>query len=137
MISSQKIVLLAMLTFMSENILSQEDHGRKYPPYPDKESIVDIVNLLDKDLDLCDIQKREIHRLYQKHFSDVKDSIEIREKTNSYDESFRIQMHEMKNKFEAEVRALLDIDQKRKFDSYLFNLRMHREHFHNVNRKPK
>lgn len=129
MISSSKIVLLALLTFMTENFYCQESSGQGYPPFPDEASIKTIVDLLDKDLDLRNGQKRKIHKLYKRHFSAVKVSIASRKGQNSPDVDFRNQMHEMKIRFEVKVRCLLDEDQKKKFDSYLYNLRMHREHF--------
>lgn len=94
----------------------QQGAGPHQPPaLPDSTQIVKIVDEMAASLALTDQQKSQVSELHFTHFADAK---ELMSSSQSDRETHRRKMNGLRKKFENDVKALLDDEQKKKFDEF-------------------
>jgi Spy/CpxP family protein refolding chaperone len=110
--STVKIAVLILLIVSIQSCFSQPPHGQGAPPPPDKDQVDDLVDMLDKDLNLTDEQVNQITKKYEDHFNEV-------EKMMEDGRPERTVMEKMKSDFEADVKSVLTDEQKKKYEKLL------------------
>lgn len=113
----QMSLLLISLLILAVTAFAQPRRPQHHPPrLPDAKEIAGMVDELATTLQLTEDQKEEINKLFCEHFDEVK---KRREDKKSSPENHRQEMDQLKAKFEAKVKALLDEEQQAGFDRFM------------------
>lgn len=110
----KRISIFLALTLLSTGLIFAQAPGQPGPPSPptDKQ-IEEMVEELDKELDLSDVQNEQVSELYFDHFDKVEDLMKSSQRPS------RTQMEALRSKFEEGVKALLDEKQQKLYTAYL------------------
>ncbi|HAB51623.1 MAG: hypothetical protein A2315_06855 [Ignavibacteria bacterium RIFOXYB2_FULL_35_12] len=110
------LALVSGIFLLSANILAQPDQRPHQPPTPpDSTRIVKMVNELSTALSLSKDQKEKITRL---HFAHFQEAGELMKKDKAIHENNRAKMDALRKEFDEQVEALLNNDQKKKFEEF-------------------
>lgn len=93
----------------------QQSSEQGPPPVPNAKQISKMVKQLAKQISLTTEQEKSVLELYTTHFETVK------QKTSGNSRPKREEMEVLKTNFENEVKQLLTLEQKRKYNAYLKN----------------
>jgi hypothetical protein len=111
-----KITTLLIVTFVITTSACGQQRGReqKPPQLPSTKQIEEMVSDLADEILLSENQEEQILKLYKSHFK------EIESKTKSGRPN-KSEMEDLKNDFEADVKANLTVDQVKLYETYLKN----------------
>jgi hypothetical protein len=107
------LIITAML-FLSANILAQQQERNQPPKPPSTEEVNKMIDELSTTLSLNESQKKEVSDLFTAHFNNMKESMSSREGSGSPQE-----MQQKRKDFEAQVKSLLNDEQKLAFDQFM------------------
>ena len=116
------IVFIISVFITSSSIYAQPQH--KPPKIPDATKILNMIEDLSKELSLSIDQQNEIEKLFVNHFADLKEKMESKKKEH---EAEREKMNKNREKFEHEVKSLLNEEQQNMFDDFMKKRRNHHE----------
>ncbi|KAA3656940.1 MAG: hypothetical protein DWQ10_14335 [Calditrichaeota bacterium] len=119
---TQKRIKLRTLSFVlscllfTGSLFAQPGRDRGRPPMPDSTQIVKMVNELATELSLNKEVKPKINDLFFDHFAEVGD---LMKSSKGDRRNHRTKMDALKQKFEKQVKTLLNDEQKTKFDEFM------------------
>jgi len=138
------VIVVSLLLVLLTGMQAQQD--QRPPRPPDSEQIKQIVNKLSAELSLTDDQKEKVLKLFDAHFKKMGDLMKNngpggpeggRESGGGRREgmkndsglmmSVHMKMDKLRASFVKEVKALLTIDQQKKFDEFMKNNRPQRD----------
>ncbi|MBK7631730.1 MAG: hypothetical protein IPJ23_13705 [Ignavibacteriales bacterium] len=109
------LLIIAAMLFASISLSAQQQPERNGPPKPP--SAVEVNKMIDElstTLSLNESQKKEVPDLFTAHFNNMKESMGSREGSGSPEE-----MQQKRKDFEAQVKSLLNDEQKLAFDQFM------------------
>jgi len=126
---SSSLLSILVCVFLISN-LSQAQPGRQHRPpmLPDSSQIVKMVDELAKAISLSEQQKEQVLKLHFEHFNQAKNMME---KEQKHHEEMRKAHDESREKFEKQIKALLNEKQQAEFDEFLkkhYERREERQH---------
>ncbi|MBU1095357.1 MAG: hypothetical protein CVV23_11210 [Ignavibacteriae bacterium HGW-Ignavibacteriae-2] len=111
------LLIIALLFFISGNILAQQKPERNGPPKPPSTSEVNkMVDELSTNLSLSETQKKEISTLYTSHYNNIRESFD-----NQAGKTSPQEMQQKRKDFEEQIKSLLSDEQKTAFDKFVKN----------------
>lgn len=116
-INTGTLLIIALLFFISGNILAQQKPERNGAPKPPSTSEVNkMVDELSTNLSLSETQKKEVSELYTAHYNSIRESFDNKAGKGSPEE-----MQQKRKDFEEQVKSLLSAEQKTAFDKFIKN----------------
>lgn len=109
-------LFITLFTF-STALLAQRRPPQHMPPrLPDDTQVAEMVNELDSKLNLNPEQKEKIQSLFEAHFKAAR---KLRDKAKGQHEEQGKLMDKLRNKFESDVKSLLNETQQAEFDRFM------------------
>jgi hypothetical protein len=114
-----KALLVLVALFISSIIYAQPPVGGQPgsqqgpPPIPNEQQIKEMVSKLASEVSLTEVQTTSVLKLYTEHFK------EIKAKTSGSVKPKREEMDALKVNFEKNVKALLTVEQQKKYEESL------------------
>lgn len=112
-ISINFALLIALMVFLSSDLVAQQRQRQGPPPMPDDSQIEQMVEEMSEELSLTENQSTRVEEIFKEHIVDVNASMGNGERLS------REEMESKKVEFEEDVKKLLNEDQENQFDEFM------------------